>query len=462
MAVADAVAGTDVTDTVVTDTIAAIATASGQGGVGIVRVSGPLSRGITEKVTGSCPPPRYAHYGDFVDTDGSILDKGLSLFFPSPNSFTGEDVAEFHAHGGPVVLDLLLNTILAHGARPARAGEFSERAYLNDKIDLAQAEAIADLIAADSEQAARAAMCSLQGVFSTRVHELVEALIQFRIHVESALDFPEEEIDFLADNIIAEKLNAIITSLDDLRASASQGRLLKEGMHVVIAGKPNAGKSSLLNRLAGQESAIVTDIPGTTRDILREHIQIDGLPIHIIDTAGLRDSEDVVEQEGIRRAHEAIEKADRILYMMTDESDLPDENSLPAGIPLTLIRNKIDLTGEPAAIEETEQGTRVYTRIYLSVKTGEGIELLKQHLKKSMGYQQSIEGQFIARRRHLDAIDKAAEHLALAEKHLNQQQAGELLAEECRLAQQELSSLTGEFSSDDLLGRIFSDFCIGK
>jgi tRNA modification GTPase len=451
-------AGADVAVTVATDTITAIATASGQGGVGIVRVSGPLARTITEKVIGSCPPPRYAHYGDFVDADGSTLDKGLTLFFQSPNSFTGEDVVEFHAHGGPVVLDLLLNTILGYGARPARAGEFSERAYLNDKIDLARAEAIADLIAADSEQAARAAMCSLQGVFSSRVHELVEALIQFRIHVESALDFPEEEIDFLADKIIAEKLNAIITSLDELRTSASQGRLLKEGMHVVIAGKPNAGKSSLLNRLAGQEAAIVTDIPGTTRDILREHIQIDGLPIHIIDTAGLRDSEDVVEQEGIRRAREAIGKADRILYMMTDESDLPDENSLPTGIPLTLIRNKIDLTGEPAAIMETEQGTR----LYLSVKTGEGIELLKQHLKNSMGYQQSTEGQFIARRRHLDAINAAAEYLGDAEKHLNVNQAGELLAEECRLAQQELSSITGEFSSDDLLGRIFSDFCIGK
>ena len=455
MAGADA----DVADTtVVADSIAAIATASGQGGVGIVRVSGPLSRNITEKISGSCPPPRFAHYGDFVDAEGSTLDKGLTLFFPSPNSFTGEDVVEFHAHGGPVVLDLLLNTILGYGARPARAGEFSERAYLNDKIDLAQAEAIADLIAADSEQAARAAMCSLQGVFSTRVHELVEALIKFRIHVESALDFPEEEIDFLADKVISEKLNDIITRLDELRASASQGRLLKEGMQVVIAGKPNAGKSSLLNRLAGQEAAIVTDIPGTTRDILREHIQIDGLPIHIIDTAGLRDSEDVVEQEGIRRAREAIEKADRILYMMTDETDMPDEKSLPENIALTLIRNKIDLSGESAAIEETEQGTRVY----LSAKTGDGIDLLKQHLKSSMGYQQSSEGQFIARRRHLDAIDAAAEYLVDAEKHLNVNQAGELLAEECRLAQQELSSITGEFSSDDLLGRIFSDFCIGK
>ncbi len=440
------------------DTIAAIATPSGQGGIGIIRLSGSKAPEIAKKISGLCPAPRYAHYGDFNDQHKSTIDRGLTLYFKKPFSFTGEDVIEFHAHGGPVVLDILLKEILQYDVRPARAGEFTERAFLNDKIDLTQAEAIADLIAADSEQAARAAMRSMQGEFSAVIFHLVEALIQLRIYVESALDFPEEEIDFLADDVIAKKLEAVRQKLSAVKKSALQGRLLKEGMTVVIAGKPNAGKSSLLNQLAGQDSAIVTEIAGTTRDILREHIQIDGLPLHIIDTAGLRDSDDVIEQEGVKRARQMIEKADRILFV----ADIHDEDktlldSLPEDIAVTTIHNKIDTTNRSAEIIEQQQ-----TDIYLSAKTGDGIELLKQHLKNCMGYQQKTEGQFIARRRHLDAIDMAEKHLDIADKNLHVLKAGELLAEELRYAQQALSSITGEFSSDDLLGRIFSDFCIGK
>ncbi|HHJ34303.1 MAG TPA: tRNA uridine-5-carboxymethylaminomethyl(34) synthesis GTPase MnmE [Gammaproteobacteria bacterium] len=445
-----------------TDTIAAIATSSGQGGVGIIRVSGPEAPVIARKISGLCPAPRYAHYGIFSDKNKTTIDSGLTLYFKKPFSFTGEEVVEFHAHGGPVVLDILLKEILLHDVRPARAGEFTERAFLNDKIDLTQAEAIADLIAADSEQAARAAMRSMQGEFTAVIHQLVEALTQLRIHVESALDFPEEEIDFLADEAIATKLESVKQDLQTVKKSAQQGRLLKEGMTVVIAGKPNAGKSSLLNQLAGQDSAIVTEIPGTTRDILREHIQIDGLPLHIVDTAGLRESDDVVEQEGVKRAKQAIEKADRILFVIDDNENSPgiDQTLLdhiPENIGVTRIYNKIDKKNKTAEMTEAE-----ITCIYLSAKTGDGIQLLKEHLKHCMGYQQKNEGQFIARRRHLDAIETAEQHLAIADKNLHQLKAGELLAEELRMAQEALSSITGEFSSDDLLGRIFSDFCIGK
>ena len=440
------------------DTIAAVATPSGQGGVGIIRISGNRATELAKIISGVCPAPRYAHYGKFSGADKTTIDSGLTLYFKKPFSFTGEDVVEFHAHGGPVVLDLLLKEILQHDVRPARAGEFTERAFLNDKIDLTQAEAIADLIAADSEQAARAAMRSMQGEFSAILHQLVEELIQLRIYVESALDFPEEEIDFLADDAIANKLQAVKQKLAEVKKSAQQGRLLKEGMTVVIAGKPNAGKSSLLNQLAGQESAIVTEIPGTTRDILREHIQIDGLPLHIIDTAGLRDSDDVVEQEGVKRAKQMIEKADRILFVVDiKDSDETMLEALPKNIGVTIIYNKIDTQNMTSEIIEDQT-----TKIYLSAKTGDGVDLLKQHLKNCMGYQQKTEGQFIARRRHLDAIDDAEQHLKIADVNLHQLKAGELLAEELRLAQESLSSITGEFSSDDLLGRIFSDFCIGK
>ena len=448
------------------DTIAAVATASGQGGVGIIRVSGPQATSVAETISGLCPAPRYAHYGVFSDKDKNIIDSGLTLFFKKPFSFTGEDVIEFHAHGGPVVLDLLLKEILRYDVRPARAGEFTERAFLNDKIDLAQAEAIADLIAADSEQAARAAMRSMQGEFSAVIHSLVEDLTKLRIYVESALDFPEEEIDFLADDAIADSLRQVQQRLQEVKVSARQGRLLKEGMTVVIAGKPNAGKSSLLNKLAGQEAAIVTEIPGTTRDILREHIQIDGLPLHIIDTAGLRESDDIVEQEGVKRAMQIIETADRVLFVVDINDSSNDRYSVDMNVPddigVTVIYNKIDSTGVSAEIKETVRSDSVEKEIYLSAKTGDGIDLLKNHLKDCMGYQQKNEGQFIARRRHLDAIDIAEGHLAIAHTNLHQLQAGELLAEELRLSQEALSSITGEFSSDDLLGRIFSDFCIGK
>lgn len=446
------------------DTIAAVATPSGQGGVGIIRISGPRAPAVAEIISGLCPSPRYVHYGAFCDKNKTPIDSGLTLYFNKPYSFTGEDVIEFHAHGGPVVLDILLKEVLQNGVRPARAGEFSERAFLNDKIDLTQAEAIADLITADSEQAARAATRSMQGEFSAVIHQLVEDLTRLRIHVESALDFPEEEIDFLADTAIAEQLKQVQQKLQDVKKSAQQGRLLKEGMTVVIAGKPNAGKSSLLNQLAGQESAIVTEIAGTTRDILREHIQIDGLPLHIMDTAGLRDSEDIVEQEGIKRTRQMIENADRILFVVdVNDKDETLLETLPKNIGVTTVYNKIDTHELGAKIVENDAAiSDKNSAVYISAKTGDGLELLKKHLKECMGYQQKNEGQFIARRRHLDAIDAAEQHLQRADKNLNYLKAGELLAEELRLAQQALSSITGEFSSDDLLGRIFSDFCIGK
>lgn len=450
----------DATNIGSTDTIAAIATASGQGGVGIIRLSGPASASIAEKILGELPRPRYAQYGPFHASDNSVIDTGISLYFPRPHSFTGEDVVELQAHGGPVVLDMLLKLCVQHGARVARAGEFSERAFLNDKIDLAQAEAIADLIAADSEQAAIAATRSLQGVFSSKVAELVEQLIQLRVYIESALDFPEEEIDFLADDALAARIQQLETMLAALQNEVVQGRLLKEGMHVVIAGKPNAGKSSLLNSLAGGESAIVTDIPGTTRDILREHIQIDGLPLHIIDTAGLRESSDIVEQEGIRRAREAIKQADLVLYLTVNDHETPELHDVQDNKQkLVIVRNKIDLEDTQPCIEESESGA---TRIKLSVKTGAGVHLLRDYLKSFMGFQAGSESQFIARRRHVVAIEKAAEHVAAASSYMQQNREGELMAEEYRLAQQELASITGEFSSDDLLGRIFADFCIGK
>jgi tRNA modification GTPase len=443
------------------DTIAAIATPPGQGGVGIVRVSGPLVKSIALAILGHCPRTRTAEYLDFNDIDGNVIDKGIALYFNAPNSFTGDDVLELHGHGGQVVLDLLLQQTIKHGARIARAGEFSERAFLNEKIDLAQAEAIADLIAAESEDAARAAVRSLQGEFSANIHHLVEQLIQLRMFVEAALDFPEEEIDFLADKEITNKLSTINTRVINVLDSARQGCLLKEGMSVVIAGKPNAGKSSLLNQLVESEMAIVTDIPGTTRDVLREHIQIDGLPLHVIDTAGLRKSDDVIEQEGVRRAWKEIEKCDRLLYVIDSQNneELPDDiqQQLPDNIGLSVVFNKTDLSGKDNRVIEKE----FYTEIYLSARSGEGMDFLRQHLKHCMGYERRTEGQFIARRRHITAIKNAAGHMNKASECLLGN-ASELLAEELKMAQQELSSITGDFSSDDLLGRIFADFCIGK
>ncbi|MFO7592532.1 MAG: tRNA uridine-5-carboxymethylaminomethyl(34) synthesis GTPase MnmE [Pseudomonadota bacterium] len=444
------------------DTIAAQATPPGRGGVGIVRISGSQSRECAEAILGHCPKPRYAEYLSFFGVDGEVLDEGIALFFPGPNSFTGEDVLELQGHGGPVVMDRLLAQVQRLGVRLARPGEFSERAFLNDKLDLAQAEAIADLIDAGSEQAARSALRSLRGEFSARVHELVESLTELRMYVESAIDFPEEEIDFLADGQVQSRLNRIRDSLAAVQEAAQQGSLLKEGMTVVLAGLPNAGKSSLLNALAGEESAIVTEIAGTTRDILREQINLDGMPLHVIDTAGLRESADAVEQEGIRRAWREIERADRVLLLVEDASGVTDEEKailkrLPEGPAITVVRNKADLSGNSPEIVDGELGSE----IRLSAKTGEGVGLLREYLEKTMGYQGGGEGSFMARRRHLDALERAAANLVNGDQLL-QQGSGELLAEELRLAQSALGEITGELSSDDLLGKIFASFCIGK
>jgi len=445
------------------DTIAALATPAGRGGVGIIRVSGPAAAEIAHKILGKLPAPRQAAYLPFYDLDDNIIDTGLALYFPHPHSFTGEDVLELQGHGGPVVLDLLLQQILQLGARLARPGEFSERAFLNDKIDLAQAEAIADLIEAGSEQAARSAMQSLQGVFSDWVHVTVEILTELRMFVEAAIDFPEEEIDFLADERVSEKLRYLREDIDRVMVMAHQGQLLREGMRIVLAGQPNTGKSSLLNALAGRESAIVTEIPGTTRDVLKEEINIDGMPLHIIDTAGLRESGDVVEQEGIRRTWREIEQADCVLLLLDDrqgfgaaEQDILAQ--LPQRLPVTRVFNKIDLSGAQAQVLEDEHGIKVK----LSVKTGEGIDLLRDHLKTRVGYQGTTDGLFMARRRHLDALERARLHIEKGFNQLQAHHAGELLAEELRLAQQALGEITGEVSSDELLGRIFTSFCIGK
>jgi tRNA modification GTPase len=435
--------------------------------VSIIRVSGPNAQRISKTVTGKDLSPRRAEYLAFKDPDGATIDMGLALWFPAPNSFTGEDVLELQGHGGPVVMDVLLKRVLSLGARPAEPGEFSQRAFLNDKMDLAQAEAIADLIDSASKHAARLAMRSLQGAFSARIHELVERLIQLRMYVEAAIDFPEEEIDFLNDAKITNELQALESAAQQTLTSATQGCLLREGMQVVLAGKPNAGKSTLLNQLTGKDSAIVTEIPGTTRDVLREHIQIDGMPLHIIDTAGLRESEDHVELEGIRRAWREIEQADRILYLV-DQQDTHgelNERNAPflqrlraAGPGITVVHNKIDtLGGEPSIRRDQQQ-----TEIYLSAKTGAGMDLLRDHLKQCVGYRSGSEGEFMARRRHVTALEQALERIRNGRTQLTQYAAGELLAEELRLAQADLNQITGEFSSDDLLGRIFSSFCIGK
>ncbi len=449
------------------DTICAQATANGRGGVGILRISGPLAQHVSRSIVGRVTAPRVAELLDFLDENGEPLDRGLAIFFPNPNSFTGEDVLELHAHGGPVVMDRLMRRVLALGPRPARPGEFSERAFLNGKMDLVQAEAIADLIDSASEQAARSAVRSLQGEFSTEIHRLVDAVTELRIYVESSMDFPEEEIDFLEEGDVSSRLQQIIEQLERVVESTREGVLLREGMTLVIAGRPNAGKSSLLNALAGKESAIVTEIPGTTRDLLKEQIEIDGLPIHIIDTAGLRESDDRVEQEGIRRAWQEIEKADRVLMLVDDQEGITAEDaeaiqqiSLIGGeeILLTVVYTKADLTGRTPGTHEGERGVE----LAISAKEGSGIAELRDFLKTMAGYQPSGEGTFLARRRHLEALQQAYYALEQGRAQLADFHAGELLAEELRRAQQALSEITGEFTSDDLLGEIFSSFCIGK
>jgi tRNA modification GTPase len=445
------------------DTIAAISTAPGRGGIGIVRVSGPGCARVATGVVGRAPVPRQAELHSFRDAGGSIIDFGLALFFPAPHSYTGEDVLELHGHGGPVVMDLLLARVLELGARAASPGEFTQRAFLNDKLDLAQAEAVADLIDSGSAQAARAAVRSLEGAFSTQVRELAEAVLQLRLWVEAAIDFAEEEIDFLADSGLRGRMADLRARFVQLDAAARQGALLRDGLTLVIAGRPNAGKSSLLNRLAGYDAAIVTAAPGTTRDVLRERIEIDGLPVHVLDTAGLRASADEIEREGIRRAEREIARADRVLFVV-DAADpdavgaiATDLAALPGATPASVIFNKIDRTNASDHLEPADP-----PRLFLSALTGEGLDLLRRHLKECVSYATPGEGTLSARRRHLEALRRAREHVEEAERLLLERGGGELVAQELSDAQKALGDITGEITSDELLGRIFASFCIGK
>ncbi len=442
------------------DSIVALATPPGRGGVAIVRLSGPLVSSITRDMVGCLPPPRYAHFGPFYDQDQQVLDEGITLFFKSPRSFTGDDVVEFHAHGGPFVVDLIIQRCLGLGARNANPGEFSERAFLNGKLDLAQAEAIADLIESGSVEAARSAVRSLRGEFSTQINSILGDLIALRVYVEAALDFPEEEIDFLSDGVVLGKLSALIKVLESVLQRAEQGALLREGMTLVIAGRPNAGKSSLLNALAQYNSAIVTEMEGTTRDVLREQINLNGLPLHIVDTAGLRESSDPVEKIGIDRAWEEIKKADMVLLLIDAQRGYGKEEEdilkrLPSSSEVLFVFNKIDK--QPVFDTHALQNP-----LSISVKNGIGLEALKDRLIEKMGYKSGSSDVFIARRRHIIALEKTLERVSSAKNQLENFNAGELVAQELYEAQNDLSSITGRFSSDDLLGEIFSSFCIGK
>jgi tRNA modification GTPase len=448
----------------ISDTIVAIASAPGRGAVGVIRVSGPNVAQIAASIIGDLPAPRVAQVAHFLGGDGAPLDRGLALYFPAPASYTGEHVLELQGHGGVLVLDSLLQRLLELGCRMARPGEFSERAFLNGKIDIAQAEAIADLIEA---AAARAAVRSMQGEFSAHVHELQAQITELRTLVEAAIDFPDEELDFVPGTVLGDRVAKIFMSFDAITAAARQGALLREGLQVVIAGKPNAGKSSLLNKLAGDEIAIVTDQPGTTRDVLRQQLHLDGLPVNLIDTAGLRPASDVVEAEGVRRAFAELKRADRVLYVLdaaapateSSASDLAAElNALPRGVPVTLIFNKIDLSGAEPHVDEA----RDPPQLFLSANSGAGLDLLRAHLKNRAGFSGGDSGAFSARRRHLDALERAKACVVQAAQTLATSRAFELFAEELRRAQLALGEITGEFTSDDLLGEIFSSFCIGK
>ncbi len=445
------------------ETIVAIATPPGRGAVGIVRLSGPRALEIAKKICGDLPAPRNASLRSFKRADSETLDEGLALVFPAPHSYTGEDVVELQGHGGPVVLDLLLRACCTHGARLARPGEFSERAFLNDRLDLAQAEAIADLINAASTQAARAARRSFEGEFSRRVNALVDELTQLRVFVEGALDFSDEDVDWLSDSKLRMRLSALNENLRALIQQAGQGRRLREGMTVALAGQPNVGKSTLLNALAGSEAAIVTDIPGTTRDLLRENIVIDGMPLIVVDTAGLRESRDPVERIGIERAWKTLEQAELILFLLDDRAGLTPADQellerLPCGPETLLIHNKCDLSHRVPQRFEAE--SRVQLRI--AAASGAGLDALKQEIKRVAGLSDVGEGLFSARTRHLEALQRAQAHCLIAQQRIEQRSNAELAAEELRLAQQALSEITGAFSSDDLLGKIFSSFCIGK
>ncbi|MBL4621443.1 MAG: tRNA uridine-5-carboxymethylaminomethyl(34) synthesis GTPase MnmE [Immundisolibacteraceae bacterium] len=443
------------------DTIVARATPPGRGGVAIVRLSGPQAGPIATAIGGELPTPRHAALRTFVDAQGNAIDSGLLLYFAAPNSFTGEAVVELQCHGGPLVVDALLSQAIELGARLAEPGEFSQRAFLNDRIDLAQAEAIADLIDASSQQAVRGAQRVLQGDFSAQIHQLTDKLIALRIYIEAALDFPEEEDDFLADQSVKDQLVALISDCDQLTESVHQGQLLRDGIKVVIGGSPNVGKSTLLNALSGQQRALVTDIAGTTRDLIKESILIDGMPLEIIDTAGLRETDDPVEQAGIALAEQAISSADLVLFITTADNIDVDSSKFKQLAPeaaIIQVVNKIDLRAD-SPHSEHQAG---YQRVYLSAKTGAGLPLLRQKIAEIAGFRPAEEGVFIARRRHLDALNKTAQAISDGNQSLLKYGAGELLAEELRLAQQFLAEITGEFSSDDLLGEIFSSFCIGK
>ncbi len=442
------------------DTIAAIATASGAGGIGVVRVSGHLSQSIAIQVLDHCPAPRHAAYLPFYDANQQLIDRGIAIYYQNPHSYTGEDVLELQAHGGTALMQILLARCIELGARQAEPGEFTRRAYLNDKIDLAQAEAVADVINASTIEAARSAMRSLSGEFSNSINQVLAKLINLRMYVEACLDFPEEEIDFITQGKVADKLEAIAAELKLVFAKAKQGSLLREGLHIVLVGQPNVGKSSLMNQLSGEEVAIVTPIAGTTRDSIKNMIQISGLPLNIIDTAGLRDTNDEVEKIGIARTYQALENAQVALLLIDAAHGISDKEKsilscLPQEIDKIWVHNKIDTTKETAKIVEKA----CETHIYISAKTGAGVDLLKQHLLNIAGYQQNAEGIFMARTRHLEALKQVDAHLQLAQKNRHQ---AELIAEELRLAQEALSSITGEFTPDDLLGEIFSKFCIGK
>ena len=441
------------------ETIVALATPPGTGGVGVVRMSGGQVERIARAMLGSLPEPRVATYATFRDARGEPVDTGLALYFPGPASFTGESVVELQGHGGPLVLSMLVEAAVELGARRAEPGEFTKRAFLNDKLDLAQAEAIADLIESGTAQAARAALRSLSGAFSDAVNSLVDQLTGIRMYVEAAIDFPEEEIDFLGDEELGERLSSCSAAFESLLSQAAVGRVMRDGYQVVIVGKPNAGKSSLMNRLSGEETAIVTELAGTTRDVLRERINIDGLAVELVDTAGLRDNPDRIEEEGIRRARKAMAEADAVLWIQDATEAVPEqiEEPVPDGIPVTIVRNKIDLSGERAG---TVDGKRPV--VLLSARTGEGLDALRERIRELAGFRDLGEGAFTARRRHVEALRDAHRHFQAGRAALRDAHAGELLAEELRLSQQALGTITGEFTADDLLGRIFSEFCIGK
>ena len=441
------------------ETICAIASAIGQSGIGIVRVSGPLAKSTSKKILQADLKPRYAYYGAFYDQN-NVIDKGVAIFFPGPNSYTGEDVVEFQGHGGPSVLRKILEITMSLGVRHAEPGEFSKRAFLNGKMDLIQAEAIQDLIQSNSEESALSAVRSLTGEFSIKINQVLSELISLRVFIEATIDFSDEEIDFIESHEVSNKLHNLKESLLDIQQTATQGAILRDGIHVAIAGKPNAGKSSLLNMLTKESSAIVTDIAGTTRDVLKETIHIHGMPIHIIDTAGLHDSDDVVEQEGIRRAHNEINNADIILLVFDSRDSKANLSILPDSVknkPKILVRNKIDLAGHKSSVKKVGN----ITEISISAKNGDGIDTVRESLSEFAGLNSGIEGVFVARKRHLDAIEETLEFINSASSQLNSG-SSELVAEDLRQAGMKLGQITGEFSSDDLLGEIFSSFCIGK